>query len=232
MKGKLFVIESGTDASGKATQTEKLFQRLKNEGYGVHMVEYPNYKSDSSALVKMYLNGDFGNEPGDVNSYTASTFYAVDRYASYRKEWQAVYEQGEIIIADRYTTSNMVHQASKIKKRRERETFLRWLRDLEFVKFGLPQPDLVIFLDMPPEQSALLMKQRQGRIKDIHEMDRKYLAETYENAVWVARECGWTRIDCLIKGKLRSIEEIHEEIYEKVKSYLDVQIGTLDKKGE
>lgn len=221
MKGKLFVIESGVDASGKATQSEKLYKRLMDEGRKVKKITFPNYESQSSALVKMYLNGDFGQKADDVNPYTASTFYAVDRFASYTIEWKDFYQNGGIIIADRYTTSNMVHQASKFDCQEEKKAFLDWLWDLEFVKMKLPVPDEVIFLNMDPEISYQLMKNRSNKItgqrkKDIHERDFEYLQKTYENALWVAKHYHWFKINCMQKDKLKSIEEIHEEIYQRV----------------
>ncbi|QZY55313.1 dTMP kinase [Crassaminicella profunda] len=222
MKGKLFVIESGVDASGKATQSEKLYNRLLDEGIKIKKITFPNYDSESSALVKMYLNGDFGNKPDDVNPYTASTFYAVDRYASYVTDWKSFLETGGIIIADRYTTSNMVHQASKFHINEEKGEFLDWLWDLEFKKMGLPIPDEVIFLNMSPEVSYQLMKNRANKIngeikKDIHERDFEYLKKTYENALWVADKYGWKKIKCIKNQELKSIDEIHEEIYKIVK---------------
>lgn len=221
MKGKLFVIESGTDSSGKATQTAKLFERLLAEGFNVRKVEYPDYGSDSSALIKMYLGGEFGERPEDVNCYAASAFYAVDRYASFQKKWREFYEAGGIVIADRYTTSNMVHQASKIDDEAEKEKYLEWLVDFEFEKFGLPAPDEVIFLDMPPSVSIELMKERNNKFtgeseKDIHEKSSDYLKRTYENARQIAERYGWTSVECVLEGKLRSIEEIHEEIYSRI----------------
>jgi dTMP kinase len=221
MKGKLIIIEAGTDGSGKATQTKRLFARLKEEGRSIRKVEYPNYKSDSSALVKMYLNGEFGFKPEDVNAYAASTFFAVDRYASYVKEWKRFYENGGIILADRYTTSNMVHQASKIMDEEERSKYLDWLWDLEFVKFGLPVPDMVVFLDVPPAVTNSLMSKRNNKItgsskKDIHESDIDYLRKTYINACRIADRYGWKRISCMADGVLRGIEDIHNEIYESV----------------
>ena len=152
MNGKLIIIEAG-DGSGKATQTEKLYSRLVGEGINVRKVTFPDYESNSSALIKMYLNGEFGSSPDSVNPYAASSFYAVDRYASYKQNWEDFYKQGGIIIADRYTPSHMVHQAVKILGQSEKEAFLDWLWDLEFEKFGLPIPDVVIFLDMPPMYS-------------------------------------------------------------------------------
>lgn len=143
-KGKLIIIEAG-DGSGKATQTQKLYEHLQADGYKVHKVEFPDYEADSSMLVRMYLNGDFGQHVDDVNAFAASTFFAVDRYASYRMKWKKYYEAGDIILADRYTTSNMVHQAVKITDSAERDAFLDWLWDYEFNKLALPVPDKVVF---------------------------------------------------------------------------------------
>ncbi|KUO70541.1 MAG: thymidylate kinase [Clostridia bacterium BRH_c25] len=221
MKGKLIIIEAGSDASGKATQTKRLFTRMKGDKYNIRKVEYPNYKSNSSALVKMYLNGEFGYRPDDVNAYAASTFYAVDRYASYMKEWKRYYENGGIVLADRYTTSNMVHQASKLDDEAERNEYLDWLWDLEFVKLGLPVPDMVIFLDVPPLISNNLMSNRNNKItggskKDIHENDREYLRKTYLNACRIAEKYEWKRIECIANNFLRNIDDIHDEIYDYV----------------
>jgi dTMP kinase len=221
MKGKPIIIEAGTDGSGKATQTKKLFSRLKEEKYNVRKVEYPNYKSNSSALVKMYLNGEFGFRPEDVNAYAASTFYAVDRYASYMKEWKKFYENGGIVLADRYTTSNMVHQASKIEDEMERNKYLDWLWDLEFVKLGLPVPDMVIFMDVPTVITNNLMSARNNKItggskKDIHESNDEYLRKTYLNACRIAEKYEWNRIECIADNCLRSIDDIHNEIYDNI----------------
>lgn len=217
MDGKLIVIE-GSDASGKATQTGKLYKRLWDEKFNVRKVEYPNYKDQSSALVRMYLNGEFGTNPGDINAYAASTFFAVDRFASYKKGWQEFYKNGGIVIADRYTTSNMVHQASKIQDEFERNKFLDWLWNFEFGIFGLPVPDCVIFLDMPPEYSRKLMKDRSNKItgeeeKDIHEKDYTYLVDSYNNACKVAERYGWHKVSCVREGMIKDIDEIHSEVY-------------------
>ena len=158
-KGKLIIIEAG-DGSGKATQTKALYDHLCREGYRVHRIEFPDYAADSSMLVRMYLRGDFGGHAEDVNAYAASTFFAVDRYASYRMKWKKAYEAGAIILADRYTTSNMVHQAVKLTDKAEREAFLDWLWDFEFHKLGLPVPDKVVFLDMDPEVADRLIAAR------------------------------------------------------------------------
>ncbi|AFM42017.1 thymidylate kinase [Desulfosporosinus acidiphilus SJ4] len=224
MKGKLIVIEAG-DGSGKATQTKLLFDRLNAESYNIKKIEFPDYESDSSALIKMYLKGEFGRNPADVNPYAASTFYSVDRYASYKKEWEDFYLSGGIILADRYTTSNMVHQAAKISDEEERKAYLRWLSDLEFEKFKLPVPDCVIFLDMNPHFSQKLIKNRENKFgdkdKDIHESNFEYLVHSYDTACEIGTAYHWQRVNCVSDDKLRSIEEIHKDIYVIVKQLLN-----------
>lgn len=224
MKGKLIILEA-TDGSGKKTQSELLYKRLFEEGHKIKKIEFPDYKNPSSTLVKMYLNGEFGTKPGDVNAYTASTFYAVDRFASYKKEWKEFYENGGIILADRYTTANMVHQASKMDDIKEKDDFLDWLWDFEFGKFQLPKPDCVVFLNMPSEYAAELMKNRKNKIngkqeKDIHEKDKEYLKKSYETACYVAEKYDWIKIDCVEEDKIRSIEKIHDQIYREIKSVI------------
>ncbi|ATW26459.1 dTMP kinase [Candidatus Formimonas warabiya] len=224
MTGKLIIIESGSDSSGKATQTDLLFRRLTGQGVVARKVEFPNYHSPASSLVKMYLNGDFGKNPSDVNPYVASTFYAVDRFASFRTAWQEFYLQGGLVLADRYTTSNMVHQGAKLNGR-EKDRYLDWLWDLEFNIYQLPVPDGVIFLDVPVEFSCKLMAERDNKFngtkeKDIHERNKEYLARSYENARYIAQKYGWMIIHCVKGGSLRTIEEIHEEIYGRVEKIL------------
>ncbi len=224
MSGKLIIIESGSDASGKATQTKKLYDRLVSEGYNVKKVEYPNYDSETSTLVKMYLRGDFGKNPSDVDAYVASTFYAVDRYASFKTQWEEFYNKGGIILADRYTTSNMVHQASKMEES-ERDKYLDWLFDYEFNMYKIPKPDAVIFLDVPVDFSKNLMKDRDNKFtgekeKDIHEKDLEYLKKCYENSLYIADKYDWKKIECIKDNSLRSIESIHEEIYENIKGII------------
>ena len=219
MKGKLIIIEAG-DGSGKATQTEKLFQRLLLEKFKIKKIEFPNYASESSALVKMYLNGEFGTDPDTISPYIASSFYAVDRYASFKKDWEAFYQEGGIILADRYTTSNMVHQAAKIEEDSERNKFIDWLYDFEYNIFGLPVPDYVVFLDMPPEFSFELISKRASKAvdvrHDIHEADQQYLIKSYNNANQIASKYNWHKIMCISGSSLKTIEEIHEEVYKLV----------------
>ena len=215
MNGKLYVIE-GVDGSGKATQTELLYQALLAEGKPVRKVSFPDYDSPSSSLIKMYLNGEFGTDPQSVNAFATSVFFAVDRFASFRKDWQEFYENGGIIIADRYVTSNLVHQAGKISDAAEKERYIQWLSDLEYNIFGLPKPDRVIFLDMPPAYSLKLRQQRnelkQGLTADIHEADQTYLQNAYKNAIGIAKHQEWHTISCVADDKIRTIEDIHAEI--------------------
>lgn len=222
-KGKLITIEAG-DGSGKATQTKALYDRLLAEGYQVLKVEYPDYQSESSALVRMYLGGEFGQQAENVSAYGASAFFAVDRYASYLLKWRQAYESGWIILADRYTTSNMVHQAVKLKDSAEREEFLSWLWDFEFGRLQLPVPDRVIYLDMPPEISDRLINSRaakdSSRKKDIHEKDTSYLHHCHRAYNEVAEKYGWVKISCAQQGNLRTVQDIHEDVYQAVKEIL------------
>lgn len=221
-KGLLIIIEAG-DGSGKATQTRLLTERLQKMGHTVKKVTYPDYESDSSALVKMYLGGAFGDKADSVNPYAASAFFAVDRYASYRLKWQEEYERGTIIMADRYTTSNMVHQAVKIEDKAERKKFLDWLWDFEFNKIGLPVPDRVIFLDMAPEVAEKLIAARSeatNRVKDIHEKDKEYLRKCHTAYGEIAEEYDWRTVICSENGKPKPIEEIHEQVYKAIEDLL------------
>ena len=224
MKSKLIVIE-GVDSSGKATQSKLLYDKLLEMGYCAGSIEFPNYASDSSAVVKMYLNGDFGKDPDSVSAYAASMFFAVDRFATVNNTHKDMFDNSDVVIADRYTTSNMVHQASKIADLEQKGVFLDWLYDLEYNKLSLPKPDLTIFLDMPVPYAKQLMAQRANKItntmqKDIHESNEGYLQEAYDNACFVAERYNWTRIVCVRDGKVRSIEDIAGEILDTVKKIL------------
>ena len=220
--GKLIVLE-GTDGSGKSTQFALLKQRLEREGKAFQTIVFPQYDEPSSALIRMYLGGEFGPNPGDVNAYAASTFYAVDRFASYRKVWGEAYNNGGLILADRYTSSNAVHQAAKVLEPL-RPDFFRWLYDLEFVRFGLPVPDLVLYLDMPTELTETLMRKRESDTHthaDIHEQDLEYLRSCRKTGLHAAAYYGWSVISCARDGQIRRIEEIHEDIYKKVLSVIE-----------
>lgn len=221
MKGRLIVIE-GLDGSGKATQAKLLAESLAAQGIQVRQVTFPDYASDSSALVKMYLAGQFGQKPDDVNAYAASSFYAVDRYASYKMNWGTFYEQGGVVIADRYTTSNAVHQCSKLPAE-QWEGFLAWLFDYEFRLLGLPAPDKVIYLQVDPAVSQRLMTQRyhgDESKKDVHEKDREYLARSRQAAEYCARHLGWATVHCTKDDTMRSIEEIQQQVDDLAKQVL------------
>ena len=221
-KGKLIILEAG-DASGKATQTRLLFERLQAEGRDVMRVEFPDYASDSSALVRMYLRGDFGTQAADVDAYAASAFFAVDRYASFRMKWGETYRRGGIILSDRYTTSNMAHQAVKLAEGAARLDYLTWLRDFEYVRLGLPEPDAVVFLDMPPEVSDRLLTARakETGASDIHEKDRTYLHRVHDAYTNAAERFGWARVVCSEGGEPRKPAAIAEDVYAAIAPVLD-----------
>lgn len=217
--GKLIVIE-GLDGSGKGTQAGMLVEALAAQGKPVRRVSFPDYASDSSALVKMYLAGQFGKDPSDVNAYAASSFYAVDRFASYKKDWGGFYQDGGIIVADRYTTSNAVHQCSKLPEAQWDE-FLAWLFHFEYTLMGIPAPDAVIYLKVDPLVSQKLMTGRYAgdeSKKDIHEGNLGYLTRSRMAAEYCSRKLGWIEVECCRGEEMRSIADIHREVLEKVNS--------------
>ncbi len=213
MNGKLIVIE-GLDGSGKNTQAQKLLKLLESRGEKVMKVSFPNYDSDSSALIKMYLAGEFGKKADSVNPYAASSFYAVDRYASYKTFWGSFYEEGGIVIADRYTTSNAIHQCSKLPESKWND-FLEWLFEYEYRYLGIPEPDSVIYLRVDPDVSQELMRKRYDNDenkKDIHERDVEYLKRSAKAAEYCAKQLGWDIISCTKDGEIRPIDDISAEI--------------------
>jgi len=217
MQGKLIVIE-GIDGSGKSTQYKKLCDRLEAESLEFRKIVFPRYDKDSSALVREYLSGGFGTKPDDVNAYAASTFYAVDRYASYKTDWGEYYNKGGLILSDRYTTSNACHQGSKLPPE-ERGEYLKWLYDFEFRLLGLPAPSLVIYLNIDIDVSRNQMNKRQSDTNtkaDIHEKDFDYLQSSLDAGRFAAKTYGWKVIDCVREGKMRDIDDIHQEIYSAV----------------
>ena len=221
MKGRLIVFE-GTDGSGKATQTAMLCQRLEQEKIPYRKLTFPRYGEPSAAMVEEYLQGKLGKKPSDVNAYAASMFYAMDRYASYKQDWGEFYADGGLIVADRYTTSNAVHQASKLPEG-ERKEFLDWLFDLEYRLLELPAPDMVFYLDMPTVVTEKLMRRREqaeGSSADIHEKDADYLRACRDNARAIADACGWRLVNCARDDEPRTVEDIHSEVYELVTSLL------------
>lgn len=221
--GFLITVEA-PDASGKATQTKMLLDRLTAEGYKTYKFAFPNYGSDACRPVEMYLDGVLGKKPEDTNAYSASVLFAVDRFFSYRTEWKKLLdEENTVIVLDRYTTSNAVHQIVKLDEG-EWDGFLCWLYDFEFVKMALPVPDITIALDVPPEVSKVLMDRRakedENHKTDIHEADTEYLKKCYEASKYASEKWNWKRIECTANGEMLSREEIHDKIYNAVKERL------------
>ena len=213
MSGRLIVIE-GLDGSGKSTQFELLYKRLSVGGRAIKKISFPDYGQPSSALVKMYLNGEFSSDPEAVNAYAASSFYAVDRYASYMRFWKIEYENGTDILAARYTTSNCIYQMTKLPKE-EWDGYILWLEEFEYERLGLPRPDKVIFLDMPIEISQRLLSGRYGgdeSKKDIHESDVGFLEKCRQAAIFSAEKCGWVIINCSKDGEPLARDVINDEL--------------------
>ena len=220
--GKLIIFE-GLDGSGKGTQAELACQNLHSKGYDPLKISFPDYDSPSSALVKMYLSGEFGQHPDDVNAYAASTFYAVDRFASYKTKWGNVYRQNGLIISDRYTTSNAVHQCSKLPPMHW-DGFLEWLFEFEYKKLGLPAPDAVVYLAVDPDVSQRLIAQRyhgDESKKDIQERDTEYLARSRAAAEYCARKLGGHRIECTTTVDGQKSIRTPEDIQSEVMAYLE-----------
>ncbi len=223
MNGKLIVIE-GLDGSGKSTQTALVREKIEQSGKAIKQIKLPDYESDSSALVRMYLAGEFGSNPSDVNTYATSLFYTVDRYANFTKVWKDDYLNGTVILADRYTTSNAVHQMVKLPKDKWDE-YLEWLEDIEYNKVGIPKPDVVIFLDMPVDVSQRLMTERYSgdeKKKDVHEANVAYLNACHESALYAADKLGWFVVKCSDGNNPRSIEEINNDIFKEIKGIVGV----------
>lgn len=220
--GKLIVID-GLDGSGKTTQVPLVAQLLREQGEKVLEISYPDYGSDSSALVKMYLNGELCDSVDGVNAYAASSFYAVDRYASFKKEWENYYNGGYTVIAARYTTSNAIHQMTKLDKS-EWDGFLSWLDDYEYEKLAIPRPDKVVFLDMSRSVADRLISLRycgDEQKKDLHEKNMEYLSSCCETALYAAEKQGWSVIKCDDGENPYPLEKITAMIFEEVNGRRD-----------
>lgn len=219
--GKLIVFE-GIDGSGKSTQSRLIRSRLEDAGIEFLSVTFPRYAEPSAALIKMYLGGQFGTNPGDVNPYAASTFYAVDRYASFKQDWGEHYTNGGLVVTDRYTTSNVIHQGSKLPPEK-REEFFRWLYDFEFNLMGLPKPDAVIYMDIPFDlalKRIALRDSETGSTGDIHEKDKAYLKLCHECGSQGADFFGWHKIAAVSGGEERSVQSINDEIFSIIKDII------------
>jgi len=213
MKGKLIVFE-GLDGSGKNTQSGIAFDKLKSSGAQVMKVSFPNYESPSGQLIKMYLSGKFGRSADSVNPYAASSLYAADRFASYKTVWEQHYLAGGVVIADRYTTSNAIHQCSKLPEDKW-DSFLEWLFDYEYGKIAIPAPDRVIYLRVDPDISQELMSGRYNSDesrKDIHERDLEYLRRSRLAADYCAEKLGWLTVECAGPQGMRTIEDIAADV--------------------
>jgi len=221
-----FIAIDGLDGSGKETQSNLLVNRLKIDGYAVRSLSFPMYDSDSSAPVRMYLDGKLGSRPSDTNAYAASTLFACDRYASYKSDWKKDYDKlDKVIVANRYTSANAVHQLSKLP-RDQWDSFLSWLWDFEFIKLGLPVPDVVIYLELLPEQSMELVSKRSdssGRQKDIHEKDEGFMRRSYDAAQFACEKLGWHKIKCYDENGIRERTAILNEIL----SIVSVEAGIV-----
>ena len=220
-KGKLIVLE-GIDGSGKSAQYRRLKARFEREGIDCRTIVFPRYDQESSALIRMYLEGRFGKDPEDVGACAASIFYAVDRYASFLRFWRKDYLSGATIVADRYTTSNAVYQMEKTP-REDWNKYLAWLQDYEYGKLQLPRPDLVLFLDMPTEISQRLLSGRYAgdeRKKDLHESNVEFLTRCRRTALYAAEAMGWHTVSCSQEGAPRKIEDIQRDIREIVSQKL------------
>lgn len=218
--GKLIVID-GLDGSGKTTQFDIIREKL-SESHSVKAISFPDYDNPSSALVKMYLNGELSESADGVNAYAASSFYAVDRYASYKMFWEESYKNGDLIFASRYVSSNAIHQMVKLPES-EWDGYLEWLSDYEYGKLGLPVSSLVIFLDMPVEISQKLMSERYGgdeSKKDIHEANVKYLQACRKSALYAAEKLGWKVVECSKNGEPLTVEEISGKLLQLINEVL------------
>lgn len=219
-KGKIIVLE-GLDGCGKSTQLELAVETLRQEGIPVRLVSFPNYNSDSGRIVSGYLNGSIPCD-GASGAYAASSFYAIDRYISFNTEWKAAYDSGEIILCGRYTTSNAIYQMTKLPES-ERDAFLAWLWEYEYRLLGLPEPDMVLFLDMPLEVSQKLLTARYGgdeTQKDIHEADLSFMESCRESALYAGKRCGWRNIPCSDGEEPLPIAEIHKNIMLQIKELI------------
>lgn len=232
-KSKIIVIE-GTDGSGKATQTKLLMQRLEKEGCRVFTTSFPKYDSSSSALVKMYLDGQITENANGVSAKAASVFYAADRYITYKKDMEDLYESGDyVMLFDRYSGSNIIHQGAKVissfadKENAEQElqNFIMWLYDFEHKDLGIPKPDAVIYLNVPIEYTEKLREGRKNKFsgtekQDVHESDSSHLKNASKAGLMASDMLGWYVVECVKDDEMRTIEDISEEVFSIVKNII------------
>jgi len=211
----------GIDASGKTTQAKILEKKLRETGKEILYLTFPVYENESSSLVRLYLNGDLGKNPDDINAYAASSFFAADRYISYMNGWKEFYEKrNTVVLANRYTTANAIHQLSKFPEN-EWDKFLDWLYDYEFKKLNIPKPDLTVLFDMHPDVAIKLIEERAKKTqipKDIHEADPEHLRKSYEAGLYAAEYLRWEKIVCYKKDEAgvllpKTEEEISVDLF-------------------
>lgn len=219
--GKIAVIE-GLDGCGKSTQFELCAKKITEKGVSVKPISFPDYEQPSSVLVRMYLDGKLSSSADEINAYAAASFYAVDRYASFKQFWEKEYNEGIFILAARYVTSNLIYQMSKLDKQHWVE-FTDWLYDYEYERLGLPKPDKVVFLDMPLEVSQRLLAARyegDESKKDIHEANMEYMKRCREAAYFSADKLGWEMIDCSDGHDPLPIDKINTMLMDKLTELL------------
>lgn len=214
--GKLIVIE-GIDGSGKSTQASLFFKKFKKEGYKVKFIKFPRYDNFFGKMVRRYLDGEFG-KAGEVSPYLASTLYAFDRWES-REKIMGWLKQGYAVVCDRYADSNKIHQAGKLRNKKDKTQLLKWLNVLEYQVLKIPRPDIVFYLDVKVE-IALQLIESQGKKKDIHESDAEYLRASQTEARWLAKKLGWVKINCIKNGKILPPQEIRKKIWSSLKTLL------------
>ena len=226
-KGKLIVID-GTDSSGKATQTELLIKHLKRDGLKVKVVDFPDYYSNFfGKFIGHCLSEQYYNFV-KVHPKIASVLYAADRFES-RDEIKKWLKDGYIIIANRYASANQIHQGGKIANTKKRESFLKWLAEMEYEIFKIPKPNVIFYLSVPIPVVLKLIKERNnngkrsylGKKQDVDEKDVSFLENSRKTALWLAKtQKGWIKIECVKNGILNTRENIHKEIYEKIKKII------------
>ena len=218
-KGKLFVIEGACDGIGKSTQYSLLGKSLEKDGYSIVKHHFPTYESYQGAPVEKYLEGTYGR-PSDLSPFFINSLYAVDRAVTWHTKLKEMYKKGNIILLDRYTTSSIIYQSALLDSEEVRKKFIDYVIDFEYKKIGIKEPDDVIFLQAPFDLVTEMRNKRRvndGVVNDIHEQDLKFMRKVYDSALYVADYLSWEKIKCNNGNNMREIEDIHEEIYQKVK---------------
>ena len=219
MAGKLIVFEGACDGIGKSTQFKLLTDSLINDGFKICNHHFPTYDTYQGAPVEKYLKGEFG-KPGELSPYFVNSLYAMDRAITWNTKLKPAYNEGEIILLDRYTTSSLIYQSALISDIEEKKKFIDYVVDFEYSKLGIKEPDQVLFLTAPFDLVTEMRQARKvndGVVNDIHEQDLEFMKKVYDNANFLADYLGWDKIECSNSNTLRSIDDIHGEAYRLVK---------------